>query len=969
MTERIYKLQPNRTISLRGFDGFGAAAALHSATPSSFTVSGVFRDPADFAVLMLHDADNFYEHPSIRYLPHFDFTGLTLTFDVAYSDGLMPIDSPKFATIDWPFLDVAPLTGDPLQFRLFDHAVQIGGQYTAASGQFTLVDNGLKEYDRVTLWYQNYAFDYVVPAVECSYAFIPKGAGTVHRVTVGGTAYSYTEKSGDTANSIAQGVAHALVPCTAVSATAGFQLDLRACLDDGQTVTVASSAGPATYTLCGVGAATVAAALAYLINGVDWASSGVALPLSASATGNVITVQCAQPGEDGNSITMYSVFKNTNLSTTENWVRFENGSSQATWRVTFDFSALGISSVRQIWLTFAPRLSVGQAFQPSEWQADFSNWTVSGPEDRKRLQVAGPGSVRIEDDDSRCTLSSGWTVQSGFYTRGFARCSKKKGDTIRLAYECASTHDLYLGTSLYFDRGQFSIELDGTERPAGLDTSLRVDAEVVTRRLIAPSLAAGTHSVTLTHSDDNPVYFDFLEAAVPTDIPAPLPDSPDCSPALDYSTDHTYKLSPERILWNFDQLGFKGPMNEYIGVFWWNQRVRSGASIPSVAVTFAGNFVPGDQVFLEIGGDEKRNIPGQVLGKTVFPNESPEIIASHFAAFIGAASVGVWASAQDAVLTITAQSPAPAYSLAFKAWAETVPGSSGSVSSSGSLENGEEGDWIIDPSITPVLNRAARDWHADMFAECKKRNRELTVACSMELVNPPAAFPARFPDGTPVETSVGFASLRSTHCAFNSAVLDYKKQVYSNIASLMDAAGLTPNLQFGEFCWWYFPSGGGMGFYDDETKSLAANALQRDLYVFKTADDDPNLNAADALFLRDRLRDHVSSLITSVLNEYPEARFEVLFPYDVNYPRPVGVHSLGGRLLRFINFPVDWQTKPSSGFDRIKMEALDFGAYSRNLDLAFETMRFPLNLGWPKNSVRYMIPVFNGGCPWARSTG
>jgi len=51
MSEPIFKLQPNRTMQLRGFDAFGAAAAMHSATENAFTVSGVFRDAADFAVL------------------------------------------------------------------------------------------------------------------------------------------------------------------------------------------------------------------------------------------------------------------------------------------------------------------------------------------------------------------------------------------------------------------------------------------------------------------------------------------------------------------------------------------------------------------------------------------------------------------------------------------------------------------------------------------------------------------------------------------------------------------------------------------------------------------------------------------------------------------------------------------------------------------------------------------------------
>ena len=382
---------------------------------------------------------------------------------------------------------------------------------------------------------------------------------------------------------------------------------------------------------------------------------------------------------------------------------------------------------------------------------------------------------------------------------------------------------------------------------------------------------------------------------------------------------------------------------------------------PFASVSFDGLFLPGDQIFLEIGG--------QQIGKTVFPNETNALFAAHFAAFINATFVGVWAAAQDSVLTVTAQSPAPAYGFTFKAWAKLGTGSTGAVTTSGSLQGGVEGDWVIDPGITPVLNRAARDWHADFFQECGKRSRELTVACSMELVNPPDAFPARFPDPakTPVATSVGFGSLRSTHCAFNSAVLAYKQQVYSGLASLMSAAGLVPNLQFGEFCWWYFAGPSGMGFYDDDTRAAARAALGRELYVFQSPADDPNVNGgADALFLRNRLRDHVSALIAAVRAQSPNARFEVLFPYDVNYPNPVGVHSLGGRLLRFINFPAEWATKPSSGLDRIKMEGLDFGAWSRNLDLATDVMRFPLNLGWPRDSVRYMIPVFNGGCPWTR---
>ena len=59
------------TMHLRGFDRRGAAAALHSASATGFTLSGVWKDSADFAVLVLYDADDPFGHPRWRYLPDF----------------------------------------------------------------------------------------------------------------------------------------------------------------------------------------------------------------------------------------------------------------------------------------------------------------------------------------------------------------------------------------------------------------------------------------------------------------------------------------------------------------------------------------------------------------------------------------------------------------------------------------------------------------------------------------------------------------------------------------------------------------------------------------------------------------------------------------------------------------------------------------------------------------------------------
>ncbi|MDX2151841.1 MAG: hypothetical protein SFV54_13970 [Bryobacteraceae bacterium] len=969
MPEKIYKLQPDRTLHLRGFDDFGAAAALHSATPQGFTVSGVFRDPADFAVLFLHDADNFYEHPSLRYLPDFNFDGLTLSFDVHYT-GLSPLDSPKYPTIDWPFLDVIREDGSTAQIRLYDHAVKTSGAYTAASAQITIQDNGLKEYDRITVWYLNFAFDYIVPKVECAYLFTGAGPGTVHSVTIAGTTFTHTEQPGDTNTSIAEAMKNAVSGSAHVTAVRGDgspelgpanQLNFRAKQTQAGPFPVSSTASPTVYTLYGVGAATVASALAAQINATDWAAAQTVHPLSANANEANLTVTTTRPGEDGNRLNLYAVWKNERLRAHIDNLPFTGGSSDAVWRVTLNFTALGIPRIRQMWLTFAPKLAHATQYQDTEWHAVFTNWALAGPEARRSLQVAGPQSVRIEETARAVSYTGTWSTEAGFFSEGFAKRTQAVGDTVTVTYHCPRPHDLYLGTSLYTDRGALAVTIDGAPQP-GLNCFLQSEPAVVTRRLLKAAVPPGEHTVTLRLDSPGYFYFDFLEAAVPADVPDPLTPQPKLSPALDYSTDHTYKLPPARIHWIFDHLGFAGPMNEYLGVFWWNQRKRVEANLPSATVTFSGSFAAGDQVFLQIGD--------QAFGKSVFPGETPEIIARHFAHFVNATQVGVWANAVNSALTIANRSPKPAYSYALST---NVVSQAGTATTSGSLTGGQPGRWIVDETQTPALNAGARAWHADFFAQAAARGREVTVASSMELVHPPAGFAAQYPDGQPVETSVGFGTLKSTHCAFVAPVLSYQKEVFRALANLMAAAGLAPHVQMGEYLWWFFTNKsaqnptGGMAFYDSETRAAAQTALGRPLHVFTGPDDDPAVNGhADANFLRSRLRAHVAAIAADIRALHPTAQIEILFPYDVNHPSPAGIHQLGGRLNRYVNFPQEWEQKATSGLDRLKMEALDFGAWNRNLDLAFTAIDFPLLLGWPRDSVRHLVPVFRAGYAWEK---
>lgn len=886
-TPPLGKLSPLHTIALRGFDDRGAAAALHSVTEDSFAVEGVFRDPADFCVLMLYDADNYYEHPRFRYLPDFDFAGVVLTFDLRY-EGLQPIDSQKYPTIDWPFLDVVKADGSTALVRLRDNATALEGEDRAAVAAVDVVATAIPAGCRCAIWYNNLAFEsYPLPAA--------------------------------TAASIAQD----------------------------------------------------------LVDQINGANYGDGIPLVAQRDGDRVLVTYGHPeagargypGLDGHHARLVCTSNDPALTLeTPDGGWFRGGASPGAWRVRLDFSALGLEQIRQAWLTFAPALAEGAAYEATEWRANFTNWTVTG--ERKALLLAGPGSVRVEETDPWCSYAGTWTVESGFYSRGFCKVGSL-GAQVTVRYACPSPHDLYIGTALASDRGTALVTLDGVQSVA-LNTRLAgVQPQVVTRRRLHANVAAGEHTVVLT-VDEGPLYFDFLEAAVLAETTEPEPLRDWVSPACDYGTDHTYKLAPARLLNNLEWMGYGGPLNVYVSVFWWNQRKNTTREAPVLTVTFSGSWVglapsiAGDQIFIRIGDFS--------FGKTVFSYDTDADIARHFAAFINGISVGVYAEADGATLRVFTRAVGPAYQYAHAVTVELQPGSTGTATVSGALTGGNAGRWDVDPEASPVLNRGARSWLEDLARECAARSRELTLAYSMELLNPPEAWAARYPDGEAVTTATGFSTNFTTHCTFGEpGMLAYQQKVYLETAALLHAAGLRPVLQFGEFLWWFFPNAAGMGFYDSATRAAADAALGRPLHVFTGPNDDTAAHPGDVEFLAARLDAHCRALREHVQAEYPDALFEILLALDVNFPEeyralsPISgtEYALGGRLNHAVNVPAVWRSPTTAPFDRVKMEGLDNGAGSRHLDRARRVLRFPFTEGsWSREQCRYLVPIFNGGCPW-----
>ncbi|MCU1262094.1 MAG: hypothetical protein JWO80_4979, partial [Bryobacterales bacterium] len=1002
---------------------------------------GIFRDAADFAVLILWDADNFYEHPRLKYLPDFNFSGAVLTFDVQYSPGLQPLDSPKFDWIDWAKLDYIRADGKPntVDVRLSDHAVLQSPAFPAASGTFDLVTGpaGIQSFDRVTLFFQNFAYDFIAPVQNASveYQFFAAGLGALHTVNVNGRPYTHTESnpagesSTDVVNALVALINAGAGDAQVTAAIGSLPNSVLLTAKPGATGSgiPVTSTGNIGTTLGATSLSDVAAALAQEINSTDWWTTIPTQALRATAGASSVTLTAGRygtvavagtsvtwlsgawftgivPGStitiagllytvasiqtrksltlaasagaqtsaryvadrggvDGNMIELYALNKTDSLKTAQPAVRLSGGASDVTWRCTIDFTALQIDQLRQCWLTFAPALANSQAYTATEWQATFSNWTLNDPNGVCRLSVAGPNSVRVEDTSTACTYTGAWATaapETGFYSGGLAKRAGSPGlvtnETVSIRYSCSQVHDLYLGTSLYRDRATVGVQLDG-DTEADLDCRLQTEPAVNTRRKLRAAVAPGTHTVKLRVKTTGYFYLDFIEAAVLSDIPAPPPARSNISPALDYSTDHSYKLPPARIMWIFDNLGFTGPVNQYIGVFWWNERTNLTAQFPSVTVSFNGSWAAGDTAQLIIGGT--------AVVKTVLPADTTSTIAAHFARYINEVFVGAWAQATLNTLTITSRSPAFTFT-----FSKSATSSAGTLTVTGSLQGGRMGTWVVDPSQTPAVNRGARDWHSDLYTECRNRNREIVTSGSMELVNPPAGFAAIFPDGQPVVTDVGFGNLRSTHCAQSSPMLAYQTAMFDCITDLQNAAGLVPNVQFGEYLWWFFTNysasnpTGGMAYCDPETQAAAQAALGRPLHRFLDPNDNPNPNSADAVFLRNRLRDHVAALVNHIHARYPAAQCEMLFAYDVNYPKPA--NGVGGALNNFINFPPEWGAITTAGFNRLKVEALSFGGNSRNLDLARTAIQFPLQHDWPLASIRYLAPIFVQSTTWEK---
>src|SRR5205823_2727535 len=128
---------------------------------------------------------------------------------------------------------------------------------------------------------------------------------------------------------------------------------------------------------------------------------------------------------------------------------------------------------------------------------------------------------------------------------------------------------------------------------------------------------------------------------------------------------------------------------------------------------------------------------------------------------------------------------------------------------------------------------------------------------------------------------------------FSPTSVAFWKQVYLDMADLMAEAGCVPYLQFGEVQWWYFVKDqdpvlisdryhDSLPFYDAYTTSTFSAAFGRPMHVFGDGSESPASFPDEAQFLPGLIGAFTDQIMAFVRGTHSNARFEALYPPDVN---------------------------------------------------------------------------------------
>jgi hypothetical protein len=188
---------------------------------------------------------------------------------------------------------------------------------------------------------------------------------------------------------------------------------------------------------------------------------------------------------------------------------------------------------------------------------------------------------------------------------------------------------------------------------------------------------------------------------------------------------------------------------------------------------------------------------------------------------------------------------------------------------------------------------------------------------------------------------------------FGPSSTAFWKQVYTDMADVMAAAGVVPYLQFGEVQWWYFADAAGMPFYDDYTKSTFQSTYGTAMQVVPSEHADPAQYQRECEFLPRLIGEFTAAIMSYVRQGHPNARFEVLYPPDTN----------DTALCKLVNYPAAYWTPGTLAC--LKTENFTFTG-NRNLDKALESIGMPGEIGFPASQRSHLIGIWDPTAPWQR---
>ena len=274
------------------------------------------------------------------------------------------------------------------------------------------------------------------------------------------------------------------------------------------------------------------------------------------------------------------------------------------------------------------------------------------------------------------------------------------------------------------------------------------------------------------------------------------------------------------------------------------------------------------------------------------------------------------------------------------------------AASGSTLGGGADGVWRTDTLAPVKLNRAARDWNGAFLRALKGYGIDATASFSMELQHGDDALQAgiaqRYPNGDPV-----WLNTPALQTNFGPQSTAFWQTVYREMADLMATAGMRPYLQFGEVQWWYFASAAGMPFYDSYTTATFQARYGRGMAAIPSQNADPSGFTDECTFLPQLIGEFTDAVKTYVRQTHADARYEVLYPPDVN----------DTALNRLVNFPQTHWTPAS--LDSLKTENFTYTG-DRDLDKALASIQLPIQLGFGRSQSSHLVGIGEYTTPWSK---